>query len=171
MGHKRRCNRMPYLISPLRGALRLWLPRNRVHACVCPLGLIHHERSRAGTSVGENKRKRRGHAIAAKFTWKLKGGSIDAFCIKLMYRESCEEIFSSRVTWARATAMPSPSTPPHKSPRVNLCPNKKRKIIPPSERIFAVEKAPSYNSLETFKADTKCTLVHPRLSLHLVTTC
>lgn len=65
------------------GALRLWLPRNRVHGCVCPLGPIHHSDLRAGTSVGENKRKRRGHAIAAKFTWKLKGGSIDAFLHKI----------------------------------------------------------------------------------------
>lgn len=83
-----------------RGASRLWLPRNRVRVCVSVRRALYITADpEAGTSAREDKRKRRGHAIAAKFTWKLKGGSIDALCIKLMYRESGEEIFSSRVTW------------------------------------------------------------------------
>lgn len=127
-GHRRHCNERMYSISFLLYEVhRDCGCRAIASTLVClSVGPYTSQRSRAGTSAGENKRKRRGHAIAAKFTWKLKGGSIDAFCIKLMYRESCEEIFSSRVTWAtRARAMPPP--PPHKSPRVNLYPNKNKK--------------------------------------------
>lgn len=55
--NRRHCNgRMFCLISPLRGALRLWLPRNRVHACVCPLGSIHHSDPEPEQAPGEQEK-------------------------------------------------------------------------------------------------------------------
>lgn len=56
MEHKRYCNRQIfYLISSLRGVQR-WLPHNRVHARVPPLGPIHHSDLEPEQAPGEQEK-------------------------------------------------------------------------------------------------------------------
>lgn len=140
--NRRHCNgRMFRLISPLRGALRLWLPRNRVHACVCPLGSIHHSDPEPEQAPGEQEKAtgtRDRREIYMKIERRIDRCVLHKIDVSRIMRG---DIFIPRHVSVRVQRRRPP--PPHKSPRVNLYPNKKRKIIPsPSERrrIFAIKK-------------------------------
>jgi len=95
MEYKRHCNgQIFYLISPSRETLR-WLPHNRVHARVLPWSPIHHSDLQPEQAPREQE-KATGTCDRREIYMKIER-RIDAFCIKLMYRESCAEIFSSCV--------------------------------------------------------------------------